>query len=93
MGTLLDLLGSIGTLVISSMKDVTEEEIEKNIEFLKKYQWFQDYLDNEEYKHLIHENNNVRNTIGKLDTYKMVKNSYQQKWRRKIFKSLLKNLR
>ena len=44
MGTLFELLGSIGTLFFSFTKDVTEEEIEKNIKFLKEYQWFQNYL-------------------------------------------------
>ncbi|NEU29245.1 hypothetical protein GN156_00405 [bacterium LRH843] len=90
MGTLLELLGSIGTLIISFMKDISEEKIDKNIKFLKRYEWFQEYFGNEQYKKLITENDDVRYIIGKLNTDKMEKVSYQKKYKKKIAKLLLK---
>ena len=84
MGLLIELIGSIGTLIFSSMKDVTEEEINKNIEFLKQYKWFQAYIDNVQYKKLINENDKVRQLIGKINIEKMWRNSYQNKYRKKL---------
>ena len=71
MGTLFELLGSIGTLFLSSTKDVTEEEIEKNIKLLKEYQWFQNYLKDVKFGNLIKDHKDVRYTIGKLNFEKM----------------------
>lgn len=84
MGILIELIGSIGTLIFSSMKDVTEEEINKNIEFLKQYKWFQAYIDNVQYNKLINENDKVRQLIGKINIEKMWRNSYQNKYRKKL---------
>ena len=66
------------------MKDVTDEEIEKNIKFLNKYEWFQSYLDNEEHRKLINENEDVRFIIGKINIEKMKRNSYRNKYKKKI---------
>ncbi|MCZ2258143.1 hypothetical protein [Sporosarcina sp. G11-34] len=84
MGVLLELIGSMGTLIFSSMKDVTEGEINKNIEFLKKYEWFQAYIDNVQRNKLIKENDQVRHVIGKINIEKMWRNSYQNKYRKKL---------
>lgn len=91
LGTLIDLIGSIGTLIFSSMKDITDEEINKNIEFLKRYDWFKELLENNEYKKLINENDNVRYVIGKINIEKMKKITYQNKYRKKIEFKLQKN--
>ena len=92
MGTLFELLGSIGTLFFSSTKDVTEEEIEKNIKFLKEYQWFQNYLNDVQFEYLIKEHKDVRYIIGNLNIEKMKnKIGYHKKHQMKIHKSLLKN--
>ena len=80
----MELIGSIGTLIFSSMKDITDEEIEKNIKFLNKYEWFQSYLDNEEYRKLINENDDVRFIIGKINIEKMKRTSYRNKSKKKI---------
>ncbi|MDI2589772.1 hypothetical protein OR571_22365 [Psychrobacillus sp. NEAU-3TGS] len=53
MGPLFELLGSLGTLLFSFTKDVTEEEIEKNIKSLQEYQWFQNYLKDIKFENLI----------------------------------------
>jgi hypothetical protein len=91
LGTLIDLIGSIGTLIFSFMKDITDEEINKNIEFLKRYDWFKELLENNEYKKLINDNDNVRYVIGKINIEKMKKITYQNKYRKKIKFKLQKN--
>jgi hypothetical protein len=92
LGSLFELLGSIGTLLFSFTKDVTEEEIEKNIKFLKHYPWFQNYLDDEKFKNLINEHKDVRFIIGKLNIEKVKnKSGYHKKYQKKIHKVLLKN--
>ena len=92
LGALLELIGSIGTLFTSFMKDVTDEEIEKNIKFLNKYEWFQSYFDNEEHKKLISEDDDVRFIIGKINIKKMKRNSYRNKTKKKLEVILQKNL-
>ena len=92
LGAILELIGSIGTVFISSMKDVTEEEIEKNIKFLRRYEWFQSYFINEEYRKLIAERDDVRFIIGKINIEKMKRNSYQNKYKKKLEVILQKSL-
>ena len=89
LGALLELLGSISTFLFTLTKDVTEEEIEKNINFLKEYQWFQKYLDNDKFENLIMNDKDVRFAIGKLNSEKMKKNAYYKKHQIKIQKVLL----
>lgn len=60
MGALFDILGSLGTMFFSFTKDVTEEEIEKNIKFLQEYKWFQDYHNDHKFENLIKEHRDVR---------------------------------
>ena len=49
----------------SFIKEVTEEAMEKNINDLKRYEWFDNYLNNDTYKELINKNTEVRYAIGK----------------------------
>ena len=92
MGTLFELLGSIGTLFFSSTKDVTEEEIEEVQKFLKEYLWFQNYLNDVKFGNLIKEHKDVRYLIGKFNIEKMKnKVGYHKKYQKKIHKSLLEN--
>ncbi|MCG7345489.1 hypothetical protein MHZ92_15230 [Sporosarcina sp. ACRSL] len=92
MGTLLELLGSLGTILFSFTKDVTEEEIEKNIKSLKEYEWFQNYFIDDKYEQLIKEDKDVRYVIGKLNVEKMKNNAgYHKKYQKKIHKVLLGN--
>ncbi|ALC91673.1 hypothetical protein AM500_19205 [Bacillus sp. FJAT-18017] len=92
MGTLFDLLGSLGALIFPFTKEVTEEEIERNIYFLKEYQWFQKYLDDDKFKNLIMEDEDVRFVIGTLNSKKMKKKTYYDKYQKKFQKILLKKL-
>jgi hypothetical protein len=92
LGALFDLLGSLGTLFLSFTKDVTEEEIAKNIKFLQEYEWFQEYLNDIKFENLISEHKDVRYVIGKFDTEKMRKNTeYRIKYQKKIQKVILEN--
>ncbi|WP_188455756.1 hypothetical protein [Virgibacillus oceani] len=43
INAILNLIGSISTMIFASFKDITEEEIEKNIEYLNQEKWFQVY--------------------------------------------------
>jgi len=92
LGALFELLGSFGTFSFTLTKDVTEEEIEKNINFLKIYQWFQDYLNNGKFESLIMKDKDVRFVIGKVNSEKMNKNGYNKKQQGKIQKVLLKKV-
>ena len=92
MGTLFDLLGSLVTLFFTFTKDVTEEEIEKNIKFLQEYKWFQEYLNDVKFEDLIKEHKDVRYVIGKFNIEKMKdKTMYHNKYQKKIQKVLLAN--
>lgn len=77
MGTFLELLGAIGQIALSFTKEVNEEEIEKNISYLKRYEWFNDYLSNNTYHALIEKNIDVRFVIGKCNINKMNKPKYR----------------
>ena len=90
MGSLFELLGSIGTLLLPFIKEVTEEEVDKNIQFLKQYQWFINHLNDDKYKELVNKDEDVRYVIGKFNRNKMKKISYHNKYQKKINKILLK---
>ena len=89
MGSLFELLGSIGTLLLPFIKEVTEEEVDKNIQFLKQYQWFINHLNDDKYKELVNKDEDVRYVIGKFNRNKMKKISYHNKYQKKINKILL----
>lgn len=61
-----------------------EEDIGRNITELKKYQWFQNLLNNEEYKKIIVQDNYVRKTIGKLNTKKLKNKKSNSSYQKKI---------
>ena len=92
MGTLLELLGSISTIIFSFIKAATEEEIEENIKFLKEYHWFQNYLDDDTFNKLIKEHEDVRRVIGNINNEKMkTKARYYKKTQKRIHNVLLKH--
>ncbi len=90
MGTFLELLGAIGQIALSFIKEVNEEEIEKNISFLSSYQWFNDYLSNQTYQTLIEKNVDVRYVIGKCNINKLNNDKYNKIVQRRINRALLK---
>jgi len=92
LGTLLELLGSISTIIFSFIKAATEEEIEENIKFLKEYHWFQNYLDYDTFNKLIIEHDDVRRVIGNANTNKMkTRPRYYKKHKKKIHDVLRKH--
>ncbi|ANU16291.1 hypothetical protein BBI11_04125 [Planococcus maritimus] len=89
MWTIIELFNSLGLIVFSFLKDVTEEEIDKNVYSLKEFEWFQVMLKNESYEKLITEDTDVRFVIGKLNMEKMNKTAYHDKSKAKIAKVLV----
>lgn len=72
--------------------DVDEADIGKNIRILKKYEWFQQYLENENFKELIVYDQDVRDRIGEFNSNRLKKESYQNQYEKKIRKILLKKV-
>ncbi|GED18085.1 hypothetical protein [Aneurinibacillus migulanus] len=89
MGIILDLLNL--AVYIPFLK-VDEEDIGRNLKHLKKYQWFQSYLNDEKYRELIIYNKDVRQAIGKFKSNKLEKDSYNIKCQKRLHKVLLKKL-
>ncbi|OMP68454.1 hypothetical protein [Domibacillus epiphyticus] len=89
MVTFFELLGLVGEIFFWFLKEVDEEEIEKNINYLKRYEWFDNYLNNDTYKELINKNIEVRYVIGKCNVDKMNKKNYNRLVEKKIKKVLL----
>lgn len=89
MGIILDLLNL--AVYIPFLK-VDEEDIGRNLKHLKKYQWFQNYLNDEKYRELIIHNKDVRQVIGKFKSDKLEKDSYNMKCQKRLHKMLLKKL-
>jgi hypothetical protein len=71
---------------------VDEEDIGRNLKHLNKYQWFQNYLNDEKYRELIIHNKDVRRVIGKFNSDKLEKDSYNMKCQKRLHKMLLKKL-
>lgn len=87
MSVLAELLDLI--LYLSFLK-VREEDIEKNLRYLKKYTWFQNYLQDRTYKALIIYDPHVRKVIGKFKSKKFTSDSYQIRCQRKLHNILVK---
>ena len=79
-------------LFIPSLLAVSEEEIGKNINRLKKHKWFQELLDNKEYKQLITLDKDVRKIIGKFNDKQIDKKFSQIKYRKKLQNILQRKL-
>ncbi|MBU5266672.1 hypothetical protein [Virgibacillus proomii] len=79
-------------LFIPSLINVSEEDIGENLQQLKKYQWFKNYLSNEKYKKLIVHNKNVRKTIGRFKLHKLDRESYLVRCQKKMNQILIKEL-
>lgn len=89
MWAIIEFFNALGLVIFSFLKDITEEEIDKNIHSLKKVDWFQAMLQNQSYEKLIAEDTDVRFVIGKLNMDKMKKTAYHDKSKAKIAKALV----
>ena len=70
-----------------------EEDISRNINTLKKYEWFNKYYENEQYVQLMIHNKNVRKMIGCLNTKKIANPKYQSFYQKKLDKILQKQIK
>jgi len=68
----------------------SEEDVTRNINELKKYEWFKDLYKDEKNAHLIIYDLKVRRSIGKFNIKKINKDSYQKYYRKKL-NGILKN--
>ncbi|MFP7494604.1 hypothetical protein SFC66_12505 [Terribacillus saccharophilus] len=69
-------------------RSVDEDDIQMNIEQLKRTDWFQQYLHKQPYRDLIVFDKAVRNTIGRLTNKRLVKNPHRQAYQRILTKAL-----
>lgn len=67
---------------------VNEEDIGRNLNHLKKHHWFQNYLKDNTYRKLIIHDKVVRKAIGKFNSNKLSKDSYQRKCQKRLQKVL-----
>ena len=70
----------------------SEADISRNIATLKKYEWYKDYYQNEQYTHLIIYNKKVRKVLGSLNNNRIANPKYQSFYKKKIDKVLRKQL-
>ncbi|UOR13713.1 hypothetical protein [Halobacillus amylolyticus] len=70
--------------------EVTGERIGENLKYLKRNEWFQKYLNNDESRKLIVSDKYVRNEIGKLNTKSIKRNPYKNKYQKYVRKVLQK---
>ncbi|REB05152.1 hypothetical protein DVB69_15415 [Sporosarcina sp. BI001-red] len=91
MQTIIELISNISTIIFSFLKEVTEEEIEKNIAYLKQEEWFQKYLEDDKYNELIFDTIEVRHIIGAFNSKKMSQSRYHRKHQKRIERELEKH--
>ncbi|MGE7624380.1 hypothetical protein ACQKMD_15405 [Viridibacillus sp. NPDC096237] len=65
-----------------------EEDISKNIEVIKKQNWYMSLLEDAELKRLIVHDKDVRQIIGRFNNEKLSRKSYQIKCQHKIEEAL-----
>lgn len=71
-------------LYLPSLMSVDEADIGENISNLKNVKWFQDLLNDKEFKQLIVHDHDVRKIIGKFNSNKIGKKSSQNRYRKKL---------
>ncbi len=91
MQSIIELIGNISIMILSFIKEITEEEIDKNLSFLVQENWFQTYLEDDNYNDLIFNNSKVRHVIGTLNFEKMPRSRYYRKHQKRIEIALEKN--
>lgn len=89
METFFQLIGGIFNGFTIFSKTITEEIIEENIAFLKQYDWFARFLENDSYQQLIFKNQDVRYIIGKLNQKKIKMDPTNPKYEQKIHQALV----
>ena len=85
-------LGVLNFAVYLPFLKPSEADISRNIATLKKYEWYKDYYQNEQYTHLIIHNKKVRKVLGSLNNTRIANPKYQSFYKKKIDKVLRKQL-
>lgn len=88
MSLLFDVLELIFSF--SFAKKVTEDDITENMNYLRKTDWFQTYLENDRFRHVLIYDQDVRDYIGKLKIQKLNKQRYSYRTQRKLHTLLIK---
>ena len=47
MQSIIELIGNISIMILSFLKEITEEEIDKNLSILVQENWYQTYLEDD----------------------------------------------
>ena len=90
MSILLDLLNLAAYLPFLK---TSEEDISRNINTLKRYEWFKKYYQSEQYTELIIHDPKVRTKIGSFNTKRLTNLKYQAFYQNKINKILRRQLK
>jgi len=83
MDIILELLFDIFTLNMT--RKVKEEDICENMAILKEIEWFQVYLQDNEYRTLIIHDEDVRNVIGRFRSNKLEKDPNHFPYQKKMY--------
>ena len=87
------LLDVFNLMLLSSLTGTYEEDdIQHNIEQLRKTEWFQQYLKQQPYRDLLIYDKDVRKVIGKLNGKKLAKNPQRQAYQRIITRALQRKI-
>ncbi|MEI4801720.1 hypothetical protein ACIGHG_03330 [Bacillus sp. NPDC077411] len=84
------LLDTLNLFIYLPFFKPSEEDIVRNINELKKYEWFKNLSKDEKNAYLIIHDLKIRQTIGRFNIKKMSKDSYQKYYQKKLNK-ILKN--
>ncbi|QXE02281.1 hypothetical protein [Terribacillus sp. DMT04] len=72
--------------------NVSEDDIQENMEQLRKTDWFQQYLKSEPYRQLLITDKGVRVRIGKLNNKRLAKNPHKESYQHIVTKALQKKI-
>jgi len=83
------LLDLFHLMLLSSVAGTyNEDDIQHNMEQLRKTEWFQQYLKQQPYRDLLIFDEDVRKAIGKLPNKKLAKAPQRQAYQRVVTKAL-----
>ncbi|MBK3496539.1 hypothetical protein JFL43_17075 [Viridibacillus sp. YIM B01967] len=86
------ILDALNLIIYLPFLKPDEEDISKNIEALKKHNWYIALLEDGELKELIVHDKDVRQIIGRFNYEKLSRQSYQIKCERKLEDVLKKKM-
>lgn len=78
--------------IVPLLTRTTEEDIVKNINKLKKHQWFQNILSNKEYREIIINDAKVRRAIGRMNSNRIDMKFFRHRYYKKLQTALHQKL-